>query len=72
MERKSLKWETPQIFYLSTDKFHGAAACADGTNVSAPTCDNGVGAIGSCSPGYAVGPSGILCEGGSNASLSVD
>ena len=64
MERKALKWETPKILYLSSDKSHGASSCANGTGVDSPSCTNGDGAQSECDFGYIVGPSGSFCTGG--------
>ena len=70
MERKALKWETPEIFYLSTDKSHGAAECDNGMDFLSSNCDEGAGAQLSCTPGGAAGSSGVMCFGGSAAAVS--
>ena len=70
MERKALKWETPKILYLSSDKSHGAASCANGDNVSDNECGPGIGAQSVCNKGGAPGPSGVVCHNSSDPTFS--
>lgn len=70
MERKALKWETPQLLYLSTDTSHGAANCVTGDNFADSDCTPGSGAQATCNSGISVGPSGVVCFDGLTATVN--